>query len=127
MNKKGIALVVLGIILAPTLLVVISLLNKPAALVSKATDTTRMLQNYEWFYEAANNFTTRTAQVRTIREILAQETDPGEKQRLRVDLGAVQQSCRELAAKYEAQSGKLHVGYLKSRDLPETLNQKDCE
>lgn len=115
------------VVFAPTLVAAIALLNKPAALVSKATDTTKMLQNYEWFYEAANNFTARTGQVRQFKSLLAGETDRAEQSRLRIDLAAVQQSCRELAAKYEAQSGKIHVGYLKSKDLPETLNAKDCE
>jgi len=119
--------IVLGVVLAPTIAVTIGILNKPAALVSKATDTTKMLQNYEWFYEASNNFTARAAQVRSFKSLMAGETDKGEQSRLRVDLAAVQQSCRELAAKYEAQSGKVHVGYLKSNSLPDSLNAKECE
>lgn len=127
MKKFHVALIVAGLVLAPTLAVGLSLLNKPAALVAKATDTTKMLQNYEWFYEAANNYDARVAQAHTFKGMLATETDPGEKQRLRVDLAAIQQSCRELAARYAAQSGKVHVGYLKSNSLPEVLNPKDCE
>lgn len=115
------------VVFLPTLLVGISILNKPAALVSKATDTTKMLQNYEWFYEAANNFNARTKQVTSYKTLLTEETDKAEKSRLRIDLSAVQQSCRELASKYEAQSGKIHVGYLKSNSLPESLNAKECE
>lgn len=115
------------IVFVPTILVGVSLLNKPAALVSKATDTTKMLQNYEWFYEASNNFKSRVAQVSSSKKALASEEDKSEKARLRVDLGAAQQSCRDLSAKYEAQSGKIHVGYLKSKSLPESLNAKECE
>ena len=119
--------VVALVVFLPTLMVGVNILNKPAALVSKATDTTKMLQNYEWFYEAANNFNARSKQVVQYKTMLAEETDKAEKSRLRVDLAAVQQSCRELAAKYEAQSGKIHVGYLKSNSLPESLNTKECE
>lgn len=115
------------VVFAPTLAIGVASLNKPAELVNKATDTTQMLANYEWFYEAANNFTARAAQVRSFKSLLTSETDHAEQSRLRVDLSAVQQSCRELAAKYEAQSGKIHVGYLKSKDLPEILNAKECE
>lgn len=115
------------VLLAPTLFIGVGLLNKPAALVDKATDTTKMLANYEWFYEASNNFNTRTAQIVVAKKALAEETDKAEKSRLRVDLATVQQSCRELAAKYEAQSGKIHVGYLKGKYLPESLNAKECE
>jgi hypothetical protein len=113
--------------LAPTIFVGIEILNKPAVLVAKATDTTKMLQNYEWFYEASNNFTSRSAQVRQFKTLLVGEPDRAEQSRLRIDLAAVQQSCRELAAKYEAQTGKIHVGYLKSKSLPESLNEKECE
>ena len=115
------------VVFAPTLVVAISLLNKPAAIASKATNTNRMIENYEWFYEAANNFGARTAQVRSFKTLLTKESDHAEQSRLRVDLAAVQQSCRDLAAKYEAQSGKVHVGYLKSKDLPQSLNEKECE
>ena len=119
--------IVTAIILAPTLAIGVSILNKPAALVSKATDTTKMLQNYEWFYEAANNYNARVSQIISFKNILNETEDKGERSRLRVDLAGVQQSCRELAAKYAAQSGKLHVGYLKSNSLPESLNAKECE
>lgn len=127
MKKFHVALIVAGLVLAPTLAVGISLLNKPAALVAKATNTTQMLQNYEWFYEAANNYDARVSQVRSFKQLLAEESDAAEKQRLRVDLAAIRQSCRELAARYAAQSGKVHVGYLKSNALPEVLNLEDCE
>lgn len=119
--------IVAAIVLLPTAIVSCNVLNKPAALVAKATDTTKMLQNYEWFYEAANQHTARAGQIKSFKAILEQETDKAEKARLRVDLGGMQQSCRELAAKYEAQSGKIHVGYLKSNSLPESLNAKECE
>ena len=104
-----------------------SVFTKPVALLNKATDTTKMLANYEWFYEASNNFQSRVAQVKQFKTLVAGETDKGELSRLRVDLSAVQQSCRDLSAKYSAQSGKLHVGYMKSNTLPETLNMKECE
>jgi hypothetical protein len=119
--------IIAGVVMAPTIILAVAMVNKPAALASKATDTTAMLRNYEWFHEAASNYVARTAQVRSFKTLLAQEPDKGEQSRLRVDLAAVQQSCRDLAAKYEAQTGKIHVGYLKSKSLPESLNQKECE
>jgi len=115
------------VVLLPTLALGVNILNKPAQLVSKATNTTKMLQNYEWFYEASNNFKARASQVTSTKNAIASEEDKAEKSRLRIDLSAIQQSCRELAAKYEAQSGKIHVGYLKSNSLPESLNAKECE
>lgn len=111
----------------PTLFILVNIVTKPAALVNKATDTTKMLQNYEWFYEASNNFNARVSQITTFKKMLEAELDPSEKSRLRIDLAAMQQSCREMAAKYEAQSGKVHVGYLKSNSLPASLNPKECE
>lgn len=127
MKTWQIVATVAAVVLAPTAIIGINILSKPAALVSKATDTTKMLQNYEWFYEASNNFKARSAQVVTFKGLMLAETDKAERSRLRIDLAAMQQSCRELAAKYEAQSGKIHVGYLKSKSLPESLNAKECE
>ena len=120
------------IALAPTLFVACNLLNKPAALVSKATDTNKMLANYEWFHEAANAYTARTAQIKSHKELISAElarpnTDRGEVSRLNIELAAMKMSCRELVGKYEAKSGEVHVGYLRGSSLPESLDPKACE
>lgn len=104
-----------------------SVFMKPAALLDKATNTTQMLANYEWFYEAANTYKARVAQIAGHKELVAAETDKGELSRLRVDMSTMKMSCRELAAKYNAQSEKIHVGYLKSKSLPDSLDIKGCE
>lgn len=122
---------VVTIILLPVIFTVYSvwgmLFNKPAQLLDKATDTTKMLANYEWFYESANNYKSRVNQIKAHTKLIADEKDKSELSRLRIELVAMQSSCRDLVAKYEAQSGKIHVGYLKSKDLPESLNMKECE
>lgn len=113
--------------LTPTIIVGCNLLNKPAALVNKATDTTKMLANYEWFHEAANAYNARVAQIRSHKALIAGETDRSEVSRLNIELAAMKQSCRDLSARYEAKSGQVHVGYLKGSSLPESLDPKACE
>lgn len=118
--------------LAPTLFVACNMLNKPAALVNKATNTDKMLANYEWFHEAANAYTARVNQIRAHKALMAEikdapVTDQGELARIRIELGAMQMTCREIVSKYEAKTGQVHVGYLKGTSLPESLDPKACE
>lgn len=121
-----------ALILTPTLIVGCNLINKPAALVNKATDTNKMLANYEWFHEAANAYNARVGQIKSHKALIAEqkaapETDRGEVARLSIELGAMKMACRELVSKYEAKSGQVHVGYLKGSSLPESLDPKACE
>lgn len=124
---QGVAIAVM----LPSIFALVYLVNAPitksVSLLDKATNTDKMLANYEWFYEASNNYTARVSQIRAQATMLDKETDKVEKHQLRIELSAIQQTCRDLVAKYEANSGKLHVGYLKSKSLPESLNARQCE
>jgi hypothetical protein len=123
-------IVALGV-LAPTIAAGIWLVNAPAtkavALVDKATDTTKMLANYEWFHEASTNFNARVNQIKSHKTLIANETDKAELSRLRMEAAAVQQTCRDLVAKYAAKTNQVHVGYLKGKSLPEALDAGSCE
>ena len=123
--------IVLLIIFAPAIIWLWMVVNAPvtktASLVDKATNTDKMLANYEWFNESATAFDARVKQIRVQRKMFDDETDKGERQRLRMELSAVQQTCRDLAARYAAKTNEIHVGYLKSKNLPETLSAEQCE
>lgn len=118
--------------LTPTIIVGCNLLNKPAALVNKATNTDKMLANYEWFYEANGAYKARTAQIAAHKALIdaekaAPESDRGELARLNMELAAMQMACREIVGKYSAKSGMVHVGYLKGNSLPESLDESKCK
>jgi hypothetical protein len=129
--KKQDKWLLVGAIFAPTICAALWALNAPAtkavSLVDKATNTTKMLADYEWFHESSTAFNARVTQILSHKAIMAKETDKDELRRLRIELAGMQQSCRDTAAKYEAKSHEIHVGYLKGRNLPETLNARSCE
>jgi hypothetical protein len=119
------------VILAPTIFALWWMINAPAtkgaSLLNKATNTDKMLANYEWFHESATSFDSRVSQIKSQKALLANEDDRNEKRRLNMELAAVQQTCRDLAANYSAKSNQIHVGYLKGKNLPSTLNAEQCE
>lgn len=124
---QGVALFVM----TPTIAAAIWLVNAPAtkaiSLVDKATNTDKMLANYEWFQESATAFDARVRQIRAHEKLIVAETDRAEMARLRIELSAMQQTCRDLAARYSAKTNEIHVGYLKGRNLPEHLSSEQCE
>lgn len=129
--KKADKWLLVGAIFLPTILAAVWLVNAPAtkavSLVDKATNTDKMLANYEWFQESATAFDARVAQIEAHKSLIAKETDPDELRRLRIELSGMQQVCRDLAAKYSGKTNEIHVGFLKGRNLPETLNARSCE
>lgn len=118
-------------IMAPTLAAIIWAVNAPAtkavSLANKATDTTKMLANYEWFHDTSKTFNARVSAIQAHKGLIAEEKDPEELRRLRVEVNGMKQMCREMSANYASKTAQLHVGYLKSNDLPETLDAQQCE
>jgi hypothetical protein len=105
----------------------INIASQPARIVSKTLDADNVINNYEWFHDANANYVTRSAQVSQFKKLLAAETDAVEKTRLRIDMAAMQSSCRDLANKYNANSAKANRGIFRGTSLPENLNSGACE
>lgn len=99
----------------------------PGRVISKTLQTNNILSNYELFHDESKQFDARVAQLTEHRGFLAAEADPAEKSRLRMELAAQQQSCRELAADYNANSLKLNRQLFKDRGLPPVLDAALCE
>lgn len=104
-----------------------SVTSAPGRVVSKTLETSNILTNYELFHDTSKQFDARVAQIAEHRDFLATEQDPDERSRLRMELAAQQQSCRELAADYNANSLKLNRQLFKDRGLPPTLDAAACE
>lgn len=102
-----------------------SVATAPARVVSRTLQTDNILQNYELFFDLNGQFNARTAQIESQKHVLAEETDPDEKRRLRMELGAMQQSCRDIANQYNMNSQKQNRDLFKARNLPETLTCVD--
>lgn len=131
MNFKTIALWTAGIIALPVAFgaysTFSSVVTAPSRVVNKTLQTDNIIFNYERFFDMNANFQSRRAQYLQYKGFLITETDPAEKIRLRTEMAAVQQSCRELVTKYNADSQKMNRSLFKDKDLPYTLNISECE
>lgn len=123
--KGGVIAGVIVVILALTGL--LALITLPGRLANRTLDTTNVVASYERFFDLEQNWRARLAQIRDTARQLQAETDPAERARLRTDLGAVRQSCRELSASYNADSAKVTTGTFRARGLPATLDPQACE
>lgn len=99
----------------------------PGRVINKTLETNNIIFNYERFFNVNANYKSRVAQIEEYRPLIAGETDPAEKARLRTELSAMKQSCRELANGYNADAGKMNRSLFRDRDLPEQLDVAACE
>lgn len=128
MNKFAIGALVAGALIGlPVVVTVTNVLSAPSRVLNKTIETNNIIFNYERFFDLNSNFDSRVSQVNQYKLLVSNETDKQEKINLRTELAGMQQSCRELANKYNADSQKLNVGLFKDRNLPYTLNATLCE
>lgn len=105
----------------------ISLLSQPGRIISKTFDADNVINNYEWYRDAYGNYQARTAQVRQFKQLFTAETDQQERSRLRIDMAAIQQSCRDLARRYNANADKINRNIFMGTSVPTNLNAGECE
>lgn len=99
----------------------------PSRVINKTLETNNILTNYELFHDESKQFEARVSQIAEQRGFFDKETDPAERSRLRMEMAAQQQSCRELVADYNANSLKLNRQLFKDRGLPPVLDASRCE
>jgi len=90
-------------------------------------DADNMIHNYEWFYDTYNAVEAKRPLIETHKSYLAEETDPDEKFRLRMELTGMQQSCRNMVADYNANASKANVSIFQGRDVPGRLSLTVCD
>lgn len=123
---------VLGLLLAAVvgfsvLGVVSGIVTLPGAIITKTLNPDNVIHNYEWFHDTNNAVQARVAQIKQQKQWLADTTDVAEKNKLRIELGAQQQSCRDLTAKYNANATKSNRSIFMGRDAPLGLDAGACE
>ena len=118
---------VFGIILLTMIATGVNVISTPSRVLNKTLQTSNVIQSYEWYFDTKASYDARVSQIRQFEGWLSAETNPDEQRRLRTEVSAMQQSCREMSAIYTANSSKLNKQFFKSKELPFTLNAKDCE
>lgn len=102
-------------------------LNSAAGIMTKTLNSDNVLHNYEWFYDVNASIESRVGQIRTHSKLASPETDSNERSKLNMELAAMQQSCRDLVTKYNANSQKANRSLFKSNGLPESFSISSCE
>lgn len=101
--------------------------STPQRVIERAFDTENVIHKYEWFHDVVTQQVARVSQIAQFKGFLTEEEHGPEKQRLRMEMAAQQMSCRDLVAKYNANSEKMNVSVFKGWSLPDRLNPSDCE
>lgn len=102
-------------------------LSSAEGVVDKTLDPSNVIHNYEWFHDASRAVDARVSQIQAHRSIVAGERDAGEQRRLRVELAGMQQTCRDLAAAYNANTAKVNRDLFRGRTAPAIINPAVCE
>ena len=98
----------------------------PGRVINKTLETNNIIQSYEWFYDVNAAYIARLNQVNQYKTMMSEESDRDERYRLRTELAAMQQTCRDLATKYNANSEKVNKSIFKGWSLPEALSHTNC-
>jgi hypothetical protein len=101
--------------------------SAPGRVITKTLETNNIVYNYEYFYDVNASDQSRAGQIKQYKVFADEESDPVEKVRLRTEQGAMQQSCRELVAEYNANSAKANRSIFKGGNLPTQLEPQTCE
>lgn len=104
-----------------------SVATAPGRVITKTLDTNNIISSYEFFHDANNQAKARVAQIAGHKAILKDTIDSAEKSRLRIELSAIQQGCRDLVGKYNANATKTNKSIFMGREAPESLNPAICE
>jgi len=123
----AIALIGGGVVVSNLVGTAVSVATAPGRVIQKTLDTNNIISSYEWFHDANNQVKARVAQIAGHKKILEETTDAAEKSRLRIELSAIQQGCRDLVGRYNANATKINKSIFMGREAPESLNPSICE
>lgn len=101
--------------------------NSANGVISKTLDSNNVIASYEWFHDVNAQFNARMGQIKGHKKLIEVESDSKEKSRLNIELSSMRQSCRDMAARYNANSQKVNKNIFKGDSLPEMLSLNDCE
>lgn len=94
--------------------------------VSRTFDADNMIHNYEHFFDLHSAYKAKVRDLATHSGFYLHETDKKERGKLRMEMVALQSSCRILVATYNADSAKANRDIFKSDELPDRLDMGTC-
>jgi hypothetical protein len=105
---------------------ILSILFSPLGVLQKTFEPNNIIHTYEWFHDANGAVNARVAQIKSHKKIVSDTTDAAELSRLRIELTAMQQACRDLTNKYNANADKANRSIFQ-RGVPDKLSTSQCE
>ena len=105
---------------------IFSIIFSPVGVLHKTFEPSNIIHTYEWFHDANGAVNARVSQIKAHKQIVAQTTDASELSRLRIELSAMQQSCRDLTNRYNANADKANRSIFQ-RGVPDKLSTSQCE
>ena len=120
MIAVGAAVGVAKIVLAP--------IHAASGVVSKTLDPNNVIARYEWYHDAYGTFKSRVNQIKVSKsDMAASGSGTDETIRIRTELRAQQQNCRQLAEQYNANATKTNQSIFMGREAPSRLDSNLCE
>lgn len=101
-------------------------INAASGVVSRTLDPDNIINRYEWYHDAYGVYKSRVNQIQVSKADLA-ASDPAERNRVRIELRAQQQNCRQLAEQYNANATKTNQSIFMGRTAPRRLDSAECE
>lgn len=102
-----------------------SVVTAPSRVVSRTLQTDNIINNYEWFHDAYAQYRARLGQINAHKN-LVNSAEGSEKSRLNIELAAISQNCRDLAARYNSNATKSNRSIFMGQEAPEFLDETAC-
>lgn len=126
----GLFLVVaLGVV---TVLQVVKFATTPMSIINKTLDADNILNTYEQFHDIQKAYVSRIKQINSHKLAMASLQTAGmatkdSLEKFTIEIEGMKQSCRDLVAKYNANSVKTNRSIFKGGTLPEMLSLDACD
>ena len=104
---------------------IMSVLTAPGRVLTKTMGTNNIIDNYEMFFDINAGYQRRIGDITGHKAAVAAATGD-EKNRLNIELLGMQQTCRDLVTRYNAESAKQNRALFKAADLPSEIDMTTC-
>lgn len=100
--------------------------NTATGVISRTLDPDNVIATYEGFHDRWKAFGARKEQIRSYQVVIDSSTGASKTTAL-VEQQAMMQSCRDIAARYNADSAKINRNIFKGKSAPAELNSGECK
>lgn len=99
----------------------------PGRVLQKTLGTDNIINNYEWFHDVDGRIRSRVEQITSYSKTINDAETPKDRARVRMEVAAMRQSCRDMVNQYNANANKSNRGLFRGWSLPERHEAGICE